>query len=151
MIKNKIIPFVGYGEFNFSMTLETVREMLKNKQIAFKQERWDNKGCSPEVAWDIIRLDSGLSMFFAKNKMFKIYFESPGAWELENGISAGMLLAKAKEIDNSITFNEDEEDFESKNGYWIEEDIQSGIIVSIAIFIPACLDDDVFYTYEWTH
>lgn len=151
MKKNKIVPFVGYDEYNFSMTLKAVREKLKKKQIAFKQEHWDNKGSTPEVAWDIIRLDTGLSMFFAKNRMFKMYFEGSGTWELENGISTGMLLTKAKEIDDSIKFNEDEEDFESKNGYWIEEDVKSGLIASIAIFIPACLDDDFFYSYKWTN
>lgn len=150
MIKEKIIPFYGNSEYNFSMTLDEVRTLLKCKSIPFRQEHWDNKGCTPEVAWDIIKIDNTLSMFFAKNRMFKMYFESPDKWALDNGICIGMTIREAKAIDNSLIFNDDEEDFESSNGYWLEESLGSGKIESITIFINEILDDNAFYSYEWT-
>ena len=149
MIENKIIPFYGYGEYNLSMTLEEVRNLLKSKGTPFKQEHWDNSGCTPEVDWNIIRIGNTLSMFFAKNKMFKMFFESPNKWMLDNGIYIGMTINEATDIDNSIVFNDDEEDFESSKGYWLEESLESGKIESITIFIEEVLDDEIFYSYEW--
>ncbi len=146
----KIIPFVGYGEYVFSMTLDEIRQKLNDEGVRFRQEHWDNKGCIPEVAWDIIRIDNTMSMFFAKNKMFKIYFESPDIWRLENGIEIKMTIEDALKIDNSLKYNDDEEDYESSNGYWIEESLESGKIESITIFIKEVLDDDEFYSYNWT-
>lgn len=146
----KIIPFVGYGEYVFSMTLDEVRQKLNKEGIRFRQEHWDNKGCTPEVAWDIIRINNTMSMFFAKNKMFKIYFESPDVWQLENGIEIKMTIDDAQKIDNSLKYNDDEEDYESSNGYWIEESLESGKIESITIFIKEVLDDEEFYSYNWT-
>ena len=146
----KIIPFVGYGEYVFSMTLDEVRQKLNKEGIRFRQEHWNNKGCTPEVAWDIIRINNTMSMFFAKNKMFKIYFESPDIWQLENGIEIKMTIEDAQKIDNSLKYNDDEEDYESPNGYWIEESLESGKIESITIFIKEVLDDEEFYSYSWT-
>ena len=146
---NKIIPYVGCGEYDLSMTLEEVRQKLKSSGIKFRQEHWDNKRCTPEVPWDIIRIDNTMSMFFAKDKMFKMYFETPSTWILENGITTNMSIKEASLIDDSIVYNEDEEDFESSNGYWLEESLDTGKIESITIFIKELLDDDIFYSYEW--
>ena len=147
---NKILPYSVYGEYKLSMTLDEVKQKLNNDRIKFRQEHWDNKGCTPEVAWDIVKIDNTMSMFFAKNKMFKMYFETPSFWMIENGISTKMTIDEAKAIDRSILYNDDEEDYESPNGYWFEESLDTGKIESITIFIKEILDDDEFYSYEWT-
>ena len=36
--------------------------------MKFNTENWPNKGCDPEVAWDIIRIGKDISIFFARNQ-----------------------------------------------------------------------------------
>ena len=45
-----------------------------------------------------------------------------------------MKMSELEEIDKSLKYNEDDEDFVSKNGYWIEDDLDTGKICSITIF-----------------
>ena len=75
-MNNVITPYVGFGDIVFSMPYETVIEHLKSTNVKYRTEHWPNKGCSPEVAWDIIRIGESVSMFFALGKMFKVYFEN---------------------------------------------------------------------------
>ena len=81
--------------------------------------------------------------------MFKIYFENDFSERLENGISLGMNIKDAKLLDDSIEYDDWEEIYTSDLGYWLEDDVESGEIISITIFIKELENDDVFFRYEW--
>ena len=144
-----IKPYTGIGIITFSMTYDETKDYLKANSIKYTVDLWENKGCDPEVAWNIIRIDNCISLFFAKGKMFKICLENRFNGLLDNGICIGMPIKKAMEIDPTLKFIEDEEYYSSELGYWLEDDVDSQCITSITIFIKALLDEDQFFTYEW--
>ncbi|MBP5738278.1 MAG: hypothetical protein J6X38_04275, partial [Abditibacteriota bacterium] len=136
-------------DITFNMSFNEVKNLLRGKGLKFRTEHWPNKGCTPEVAWDIIRLGDDISIFFAKNRMFKIYFENNFPGSLSNGISLGMTIEDAKAIDPTIKYDDWEETYTSRSGYWLEDDVESGGIISITVFIKELEDDEVFFKYEW--
>ena len=73
MTNTNIIPFVGVGSF-----------LLLSS--------WPNKGCTPQVEWKIIHCDNHLNLFFAKDKLFKIYVDGEFPGKLPNGIYVGMSV-----------------------------------------------------------
>lgn len=144
-----IVPYKGFGDITFEMSFDEVKGFLREKQMKFNTKNWPNKGCDPEVAWDIIRIGKDISIFFARNRMFKIYFENGFSGRLENGISLGMNIKDAKMLDDTIEYDDWEEVYTSGRGYWLEDDVESGKIISITIFIKELEDDDVFFRYDW--
>ncbi len=142
-------PYKGFDDITFEMSFDAVKELLREKRIQFNTENWPNKGCDPEVAWDIIRIGKDISLFFAKNRMFKIYFENGFKGTLNNGISLGMNIREAEGIDPSIQYDDREEIYTSGQGYWLEDNVESGEIISITIFIKELEDDDIFFKYDW--
>jgi len=144
-----VVPYKGFDDITFGMSFDEVKAFLHMKNIKFNTENWPNNGCNPEVAWDIIRIGKDLSIFFAKNRMFKIYFENDFSGRLENGISLGMSIKDAKILDNTLVYDDWEEFYTSDLGYWLEDDVESGKIISITIFIKEIENDDVFFQYEW--
>jgi len=148
-MNNIIKPFIGIGDYTFDKDYNQIIQVLKDNNLPFTIEIWPNKGCSPEIAWTIIRIEKSFILFFALNKLFKIYIENECDCILENGITLNMDINEALKIDSSLQYNEDEEDYESENGYWIEEKLDNNKVESITIFIKECLNDDIFYSYEW--
>lgn len=144
-----VIPYIGFDDINFKMSFDEVKEYLKNNKIKFNTENWPNKGCDPEVPWDIIRVGKNISIYFAKNRMFKIYFENDFSGTLANGISLGMNIKDAELLDSTILYDDWEEIYTSELGYWLEDDVESGEIISITIFIKELENEDVFFKYEW--
>ncbi len=144
-----ITPYIGTDNIKFDMSFDEVRNYLKSQKVQFNSEHWPNKGCTPEVAWDIIRVGDFLSIFFAKGKMFKMYFENSYTGALINGIRLGMSIENAKTVDSTIKYDDWEEEYVSENGYWLETDVETEAIISIAIFIKEVEDDDIFYSYQW--
>jgi len=144
-----VIPYIGFDDINFKMSFDEVKEYLKKNNIKFNTENWPNKGCDPEVAWDIIRVGKNISIYFAKNRMFKIYFENDFRGTLANGISLGMNIKDAELLDPTILYDDWEEIYTSELGYWLEDDVESGEIISITIFIKELENEDVFFKYEW--
>ena len=69
--------------------------------------------------------------------------------KLDNGICIKMPMEKVLEIDPTLEFDDWEEDYQSKNGYWIEDNLDDKTVLTISIFIPEILDDDVFDSYAW--
>lgn len=144
-----VIPYKGFDDINFKMSFDEVKDYLRNNNIKFNTENWPNKGCDPEVAWDIIRVGKNISIYFAKNRMFKIYFENDFSGTLENGISLGMNIKDAELLDSSILYDDWEEIYTSELGYWLEDDVESGEIISITIFIKELENEDLFFKYDW--
>ncbi len=144
-----IVPYIGFDDINFSMSFEKTIEYLKNNNIKYHTEHWDNKGCSPEVAWDVIHMGNDVSLYFAKGKMFKMYFENAFKGCLENGITLGMTIDEAVKIDNLLVYDDFEEEYMSEFGYWVEDDPVTHKIISISVFIKELENDDLFFSYEW--
>lgn len=147
--KEIVKPFKGLGDIEFTFSLNDTKKYLKDNKISFNIDHLPNKDCTPEVAWDIIKIGKNIKIFFAKSKMFEIYVENSFEGQLENGIKIGDSINEALKIDDSIYYNEDAECYESLNGYWLKENTMTNTIVSITIFINEVLDDNVFYSYEW--
>ena len=144
-----ITPYIGTDNIKFDMSFDEVRNYLKAQKVIFNTEHWPNKGCTPEVAWDIIRIGDYLSIFFARGKMFKMYFENSFSGSLTNGIKIGTPIKDAILVDNTIKYDDWEEEYVSDNGYWLETDVETEDVISIAVFIKEVEDEDLFYSYEW--
>ncbi|HBL40724.1 MAG TPA: hypothetical protein DDY98_03810 [Ruminococcaceae bacterium] len=144
-----IKPYVGYGNIELMMNFDEVKNILSSEKTKYICEHWSNKGCTPEVPWDIIRIDNRISLFFAKDKLFKIYFENYESGILDNGVSFNMEINMAKQIDSSIEYDDWEEEYISNNGYWLETDVKTERIISISIFIKEIEEDEEFYSYKW--
>ena len=60
-----------------------------------------------------------------------------------------MNIIDAESLDPTLQYDDWEEVYASEQGYWLEDDVESGEVISITIFIKELLDDDVFFKYEW--
>lgn len=150
-MKEEIIltPYVGMTDFNLYSSFDDCKKKVKDLGIKYRIDIWENKGCTPEVEWKIIRLENGINLFFAKEKLFKIYVVLPFIGSLNNGIRLGMTLKECLKIDPKLFYNDDFEGFESPNGYWIEENLNTDVIETITIFIKELEDDDIFDSFSW--
>lgn len=81
--------------------------------------------------------------------MFKIVFGKKYTGSLDNGISIGMRISDAMKIDDTLSYNDLDEDYSSKYGYWLETGPESESIISISIFIKELPDEETFFKYEW--
>ena len=148
--KNEIIkPFVGIGELKLGMSLNEIRNYLKENKIPFNQSIDPHKGCTPERPWVYIKIYNSITMCFAKDIMFSILLEEGYTGKTENGLYIGMKMADAEKIDSTIEYNDDDEDFISSMGYWINDSIETGLICAITIFISEAKDSTTFFNYEW--
>ena len=91
-----------------------------------------------------------MSLFFAKNgKLFKMIFWEGYQGSLPNGITLGESIDEAKAFDSSLSYDDWNEIYQSENGYWIEDDIDTKTVMSVSIFIKELLDDDSFDYCDW--
>lgn len=144
-----LIPFKGVGKHQFYQTIEDTISMLQEDGDSFVTEIWSNEDASNPVPWTIIRTASGMNMFFAKNKLFKIYVNDNFSGKLPNGIGIGMKMDDVMKIDPNIKYDDWEEDWQSPEGYWIEDDPSNDTVMTITIFINELLDDELFEQYNW--
>ncbi len=149
MTNTNIVPFVGVGNFMLLSSFNTVKTQLELAKCGYTTEIWPNKGCTPQVEWKIIHCDNHLNLFFAKDKLFKIYVDGEFPGKLPNGIYVGMSMKEATLIDTSLRFDDWNEDWSSDEGYWLEDDLDTDSVLSISIFIKELLDDDEFDKYQW--
>ncbi len=148
-LTDKIIPYKGTESIALYTTLEDVRAMLKAEGYAFRQEVW--KATSDDSnPFTVIIIDDVMSLFFAKNmKLFKIILWKNYQGCLPNGICPRMPLVKAQAIDPGLSFDDWEEIYLSPTGYWLEDDIDTGEVMSISVFIKEIEDDDLFDSCTW--
>lgn len=149
MVSYNIIPFKGYGEFLLYQTIEDTKKVIKNNGMKFTTEVWKNNECTNPVPWTIITVDGCVHLFFAQNKLFKIYLCNGCDGILPNGIAIGMNFNEALKLDPEIEYDDWEEDYQSPKGYWLENDLDFGTVMSISIFIKEALDEDLFESYNW--
>lgn len=149
-INEKIVPYEGIESIKLYQNIDEVKSLLTNSSIQYREEIWQSESETIPNPWNVIIIDNCLSMFFAANKkLFKIVFWNDYNGSLPNGICTGMEINKAKVIDNSLEYNDWNEDYESKLGYWIEDDIETENIMSISIFIKEILDEESFDLCKW--
>lgn len=147
---NKIaIPFQGYGDFLLYQSTEEAKRIIKNNGFGYSVEVWDNKECTNPVPWTIIRIEDKIHLFFAKDKLFKIYLCNECEAQLPNGIYIGMNLDEALEIDYNLEYDDWEEDYQSPQGYWLEDNLDDEKVMSISLFIKEALNEELFEEYKW--
>ncbi|MBQ8069130.1 MAG: hypothetical protein IJ201_12390 [Solobacterium sp.] len=144
-----IIPFKGVGRYQLYQTIEDTSAMLKEDDDPFAEEIWPNEELTNPVPWVIIRSASGMNMVFAKNKLFKIYVDRKFSGTLPNGIGIGTKMIDAMKIDPKLKYDDWEEDWQSIDGYWIEDDPSDDTVMTITVFIKELLDDELFEQYRW--
>ena len=149
-LSERIIPYEGIESFKLGMKLDEVRQILKNNKIPFDQTMQSNRGTTSEVPWIFITIDSSLTLCFAKNVMYEMYFKNDFKGKLPNGGYIGMDMEQLEKLDPLLEYNDDEEDFNSKNGYWILDDIDTKKVAIITIFLPI-VEKEEFYSYEWVN
>lgn len=149
ILEATIIPYYGVGELRLGMSLTAIRALLKEAKIPFDQTLNSNKGCTPEVSWTYIKIYNSITMCFAKDILWSIVLEEDYKGKTENGLYVNMEISEAERLDCTLEYNEDDEDFISQNGYWINDDVESGLITAITIFIPEAKDSDKFLSYDW--
>ncbi len=151
IFNDNIIPYEGNTTFKFGMKLDEVRSFLKENKIAFNYSVDSNKDCTPPIPWETIVIDDIITLVFVEGILFEMSFEGRYEGKLPNGIGIGTKMSDAEEIDSSIYYDEDwDEYFVSKLGYWIIDDIDEGTVDVLTVFVKeAELDDEEFFKYEW--
>ncbi len=144
-----IKPFVGIDDIKLGDSYDNVISILRSHHIIYSMGIDPNKGCTPQVAWKTIYIKNYMSLVFAEDILWRIDFLNDFKGKLANNITIGLELSKAMEIDKSLEYDDWNEDFYSKDGYWIIDYIETGKIVLIFIGIKEMLNDDEFYSYKW--
>ena len=148
-IMNDIIkPYIGTEVFKLGANIDDIKFYLKQNRISFVQNIEPNKGCVPEEPWTFFEIDRNIKLCFVKKVLFEIVFENKYFGRLENGITIGIPFSQAMQIDETLEYNDDDEDYISQHGYWLEDDLENGNVSSITVFLPDVNEDD-FFTYEW--
>lgn len=147
---DSIIPYIGTDTFKLGETLDKVRAYLKDNKIKFNQGVEPNKGCEPEIPWTIIKISDSITLCFVFDILFEIALEGDYSGKLSNGGFVGMKITELKQIDPSLEYNDDDEDFISKDGYWVTYDSETGDVCMITIFLPEVEKDD-FFKYKWVN
>lgn len=144
-----IIPYKGIGKYQLYQSIEDTISKLKEDEDSFVKELWSNEDLTNPVPWTIIRTNSGMNMFFAKNRMFKVYVDGAFSGELPNGIRIGMKMSDVMKIDSNIKYDDWEEDWQSPDGYWLENDPSNDTVLTITIYIRELLNEEMFEQYNW--
>lgn len=148
--REQLVPFNGTESFNLYQDFSVATAILDQSKIGYIVELWESTSETVPNPWKVIVVENVISLFFAKNnKLFKIVVWDNYKGSLPNGISTGMDIATAQAIDSSLVYNDWNEDYESDNGYWIEDDVETKKIMSISIYIREVLDEDDFDYCRW--
>ena len=147
---DKVIqPFYGIDDIKIGDNYNSVIGKLKSHKIIYSSGVNPNKGCTPEVAWTTIYIKNYMELVFAKDVLWRIDFLENFAGKLENNIKIGMDLSMALAIDKELEYDDWNEEFYSKKGYWLIDSLETGKIVTIFIGIKEILNDDEFDSYNW--
>ena len=91
-LRKLITPFVGYGEFRLYQSITDAKALIKKIGATYTTELWANSECSNPVPWTIIRIQNQIHLFFANDKLFKIYLDNGCEGSLSNGIYIGTFF-----------------------------------------------------------
>ena len=145
-----IIPFVGLDFIKLYSDINVVRRQLEEAGINYSEEIKDNSGFDVEYNWHIFTIDESIALFFSEgnNKLWKIYIDGNCDAQLPNGIKLGMNIDEALNIDKTLKYNDWEEDYETENGYWIEDSWETNTVASIVVFVRE-VDNEDFFECKW--
>ncbi len=150
LLNNNIKPFKGLDQISLYDSLNNVKSFLEENNISYNLEIWQAEEETIPNPWTVLFIEDCINLYFASNdKLFKIYCTKGFKGSLPNGISLNTSLKEAKEIDKSLKYNDDGEDYESLSGYWIEDDLDTGKLLSITVYIKEILDDELFDSLKW--
>ena len=148
-----IIPYEGTGIFKLNSSYDEVRTLLQKNNIPYKEEILEVNDVDP--SWYIIGISKygeeydALSVTFSKNRLFRICLYEDFDGKLPNGIHTNMTIDEALTIDKNLYYNDDNDElYESPDGYWLDYHRGTRKILTIIIFIPAFERDD-FFEYKW--
>ncbi|MDO4838110.1 MAG: hypothetical protein Q4B32_06915 [Clostridia bacterium] len=150
MYREEIIPFKGTASFELYQNIESAKAVLDSAKVGYVEELWESSSETIPNPWKVIVVEGIISLFFARNdKLFKIIVWENYAGCLPNGIHTGMSIAEAKKLDSTLSYSDWNEDFESEAGYWLEDDVETGTVMSISVFIREALDEENFDYCKW--
>lgn len=148
--KETLVPFEGTKSFRLYENIDVVKKVLENENVSYTIELWESDYETVPNPWKVIVVENVVSLFFAKNdKLFKIIAWENYAGALPNGISTGMSMEEAKMKDNSLKYDDWNEDYSSQDGYWLEDNVDTNDVLSISIFIKEVLDEENFDYCNW--
>ena len=95
-------------------------------------------------------VNDSIKLFFSEGnlKLFKITVENRNEVKLPNGICVGMDIEDALRIDAKLEYNDWDEIYESGNDYYLEDSLETGLVVSINVYIKE-MDLDDFNLCQW--
>ena len=145
-----IIPFDGLDFIKLYSDINVVKQQLKEAGINYVEDIWDNSMCYVECNWHVITIDDSVMLFFSEgnNKLFKISIFNNCTASLPNAIKLGTNINEVLNNDDTLVYDEFEEDYESVNGYWIEENCETRDVYSISIFVHE-IDNEDFSECKW--
>lgn len=150
LIYERITPYRGIESISLYQSLENVKAVLQRSGVSFREELWTSEYETTQNPWTVLIVDDVMSLFFARNmKLFKIVFWEGYRGALPNDIKTGIEMDEARKIDPTLVYDDWEEDYQSQLGFWIEDNPETGRVLSISIFIKEILDDDIFDLCEW--
>ncbi len=145
-----IIPYEGIESIKLYQKIDEVKSVLQSDGIPYREEIWSAESETVPNPWTVLVVDNLFSFFFAKNgKLFKMVFWEGYQGSLPNGISLGISIEEANSMDSSLSFDDWNEVYQSDNGYWIEDTVDTNTVMSISIFIKELLDEDNFDYCNW--
>ena len=149
ILEQNITYLDGLESIKLYSNYDDVIKFLKDNNISYNYEFWPNTGCTPEIPWKVLRIQNSISLFFAKDKLWKILLENDYKGSLNNGLKLGMNMEDALKADSSLKYDDWEEVYTSDNYYDIEDNLDDNTILSISVYIKELLDEETFYKYEW--
>lgn len=134
-LKAPIIPFKEMGRIKLYSTIDELQPILSDEKTTrtILNEEWT-------------RYDIGKSLmlfFHEKNKkLFKICTQEEYQGSLPNGISVGTDEKEFSILDETLSYDDFDEVWESELGYFVETDAETNKAVWISIFIKELLSKD---------
>jgi hypothetical protein len=145
-----IVAYVGIDSIRLYQPLDVVKATLNGHNVVYSTEVWQAKYETVPNPWTVLVIRDTLSLFFAKNrKLFKMVFFKGYTGQLPNGIHIGMSIEKAQLLDSSLKYDAWNEVYVSKQGYWLEDDVETETITSISVYIKELLDEEDFDHCIW--
>lgn len=145
--EENIIPYKGTETFEFGAKYSDIKNIIKSEHLSIQQSERSNRGCEIDWPWIILTVENSITLVFVKDVLFEIVLANSYKGKLPNGCYLGMSLKELEKLDSSLVYNEIEEDYSSKEGYWITED-EFGNIDSITVYVKE-IAEPRFYKYEW--
>ena len=149
-MKYTLMPYKGLGKLALYESFSKVTSILDENGVDYSVVIQDNSECTVKYNWRILSINRSIRLFFSEGnyKLFKICVSEGPEIALPNGIYAGMKLENAVKLDSELRYDDWDEIYVSSKGYYIEDSLETGKVVSINIHVKE-IDDDDFDHCGW--